>query len=280
MPRIVAARKLGGLKLEKPFRLIVAGGFGCGKSEFVRSLVEKNYFSSKFDKIIYNYPDYLDELKFEFENPVEYKAGLIDQEYVKTCSANTLIIIDDLQKEVAMSVDIHKLMSVSARKKNISVIIITQNIYDSGKYFRDIRLNATAFALFKFHAGTDVNKRLVRELGLSDTLPEKLMRTIYNLRYSYILINIHQNRQYDFGAITGNIFSESPNVYYKMKYYAITEADFLKYFNILESKKGTVKGIKNATEIKKNSECSSKKRQKVDSDSSSSESEFDETDSE
>ena len=78
---------------------------------------------------MYNYPDYLDELKFEFENPVEYIAGLIDQDYVKISSASTLIIIDDLQKEVAMSADIHKLMPVSARKKNISVIIITQNIY-------------------------------------------------------------------------------------------------------------------------------------------------------
>ena len=280
MPRIVTAHKLGDLRLEKPFRLIVAGGSGSGKTEFVRELVENNYFSSEFNKIIYNFPDYIDDLNFEFKNDVEYRPGLVDQDYIRTCDSNTLIIIDDLQKEIGKSADIHKFMSVSARKKNISVIIIVQNIYESGKFFRDIRLNATAFALFKYHAGMDVNKRVIRDLGLVDLIPDKLMRSIYYCRYAYILINIHPNRHYEFATLTGNIFSEIPTVYYKMKYFAITEADFQKYFKIVEAKKNSIKAIKNEIEITGNKLKSHKKSKKAKFESPSSSSSESETESE
>lgn len=83
MPRLIKGLLVGQQKLEKPFRLIVAGGSGSGKSCFVKQLVEKSHFESPFDYISYIYPDYLDECPTEFdvEQNVVSLAGLPDKSY-------------------------------------------------------------------------------------------------------------------------------------------------------------------------------------------------------
>lgn len=43
---LISAHEIIDTKLEKPFRIIVGGGSGTGKTEFVKKLVNKNHFSS------------------------------------------------------------------------------------------------------------------------------------------------------------------------------------------------------------------------------------------
>ena len=257
MSRLVEGHVIDDLKLQKPFRLIIAGGSGCGKSQFCKQLVDENFFQSDFDRIIYNYPDYLDETDIEFKSLVEYRPGLADQTFLSSLRKNTLLIIDDLALEVSKSVAINNLFSVEARKRNISVILITQNIYQRGDYFRNIRLNATGFALFKFFSAFDVNKRVMRDFGLN-TIPEKLMEKIYKEKYKYIFLDLHPNSQSEFGRARSNIFSV-PEIYNKMKYIAIKESDFYKYFKIIDKTDGEIKAIpKNEAKVEK-----SKKRRKI-----------------
>jgi len=146
---LIRAQEIPDSKLEKPFRLIVGGGSGSGKTEFVKKLVNENHFSSPFEKIVYCYPEYLCDVPAEFDQIVEYQPGVCDLEYFSTLPKNSLIILDDMMSECGNSDQIMKLFSVVARKRNLSVIFIVQNIYDKGKQFRNIRLNATGFVLFK-----------------------------------------------------------------------------------------------------------------------------------
>ena len=166
MPRIVEGRAISDIKLEKPFKLIVGGGSGAGKSEFIKKLLDKNFFSSSFNRIIYSYPHYLNDVPIEFKTLVEYRQGVLSEECIQDLKPNSLLIIDDLMRECAESNIIENLFAVTARKRNISVVLVTQNVYYQGKHFRNIRLNATGFVLFKFYAGVDINWRLIRDLGL------------------------------------------------------------------------------------------------------------------
>ena len=226
MPVVVEGRTVSSPFLQKPFRLMVCGGSGCGKSLFVKELVEKNYFASSFDKIIYNYPEYLNEIPLELDVDVECKKGLLTQEYFASVPRNTLVILDDLMLEVGCAKEIVKLFAVTARKRDISLILITQNVYHQSRHFRNIRLNATGFVLFKFYAGTDVNFRLIRDLGMQSILPKKLLDEIYTERYQYIFIDIHPDCQYDFGRCRGNIFEKYISVYNKMEYIALPKSEF------------------------------------------------------
>ena len=187
----------------------------------------------------------------------------------------SLIILDDMMVECSDNKDIGILLTVIARKRNISVILMTQNIYQQGKQFRNLRLNATHIALFKYRAANDVNLRMIRDLGLTNHISRQLLEKATCDRYTYIMIDVHPNRQYDFGCVRGNILDKNFSVYYKMEYVAIPKSEFLKYFKIIEAKKGKVKAIKNEIEVKKEPDQSSedskreRKRQRKYSDSSS-----------
>ena len=57
MFRVITGHEIDDPKLTKTFRLIVGGGSGCGKSQIPKPQVDSGFFKSKFDRIIYNYPD-------------------------------------------------------------------------------------------------------------------------------------------------------------------------------------------------------------------------------
>ena len=239
-------------KLKKPFRLIIAGGSGTGKTTFLKKLVDSSHFESPFDKIIYCYPDYLEESPAIFDQICEYRPGLGDLSYYSSLPKNSLIIYDDLMNECGNSSDTMKLFSVIARKKNLSVIFIVQNIYDNSKQFRNIRLNATSIVLFNFFAASDVKKRLIRDLALQSQLPNRLLDEIYKKPFAYIFLDLHPARHSYFGVARGNIFSKYFSVFDKMEYIAIPKAEFLKYFKIAEVKGDTIRAIKDEIEIRQN----------------------------
>ena len=250
MPRIIEARNIGLYYVQKPFRLIVAGGSGSGKTYFVQRLVNEQHYTTPFDRITYYLPDYLNEEAIEFGQQVEFKSGMPTLEDLSQIPSNSLLIFDDLMHECANSVLLKQLFGIMARKRNISLILIVQNIYHAG--LRHIRLNSTGIILFKFYAAMDVNKRVVRDLGLKNLITSEQLNALYAARFSYIYINIHPNRHSDFGTLRTNIFDKLLTIYYQMEYIAIPKSDFIKYFKVIESNNGKIKAIKNAVEIKPN----------------------------
>ena len=265
MPKVIDGFSVDSPKLQKPFRLLVGGGSGSGKSCFVQRLVEEKHYENDFDNIIYVYPEYLEECPMEFRTDVNVQtlAGLPNKTTLATTESNTLIILDDVMMESAKSDDIVRLFTVIARKKNISLILIAQNIYQTGKHFRTIRLNSTGIVMFKFYAGVDVNYRILRDLGLQDRVTRRLLDNIYSTRYQYIYLDLHPNRQFDISTARGNIFEYYPRYYNEMEYVAIPKADFVKYFKIISTSKGKVKSIKNETKIPKELKKLSKKRKRT-----------------
>ena len=239
-------------KLQKPFRLLVGGGSGTGKSTLVQKLVNDCHFDSPFDKIVYCYPEYLDEPPLNFDQIVEYKPGLCDLQYFTTIPQNSLIIYDDFMDECGKSDEIMKLFSVIARKRNLSVIFLVQNMYEKGKQFRNIRLNATGLVLFNFYAAHDVNRRVLKDFGVQSNVPKYMMDQIYSQPFSYLYIDIHPLRNSNFAAVKGNIFDENFSVYNKMEYIAIPKSEFIKHFKIVEVKEDSVRAVRDAIKIKKN----------------------------
>ena len=51
--RVIFGREIVDTKLEKPFRILIAGGSGTGKTTILKNIVDNNHFSSPFDKIVY-----------------------------------------------------------------------------------------------------------------------------------------------------------------------------------------------------------------------------------
>ena len=271
MPQVVYGHEVSNT-LATPFRLIVGGASGSGKTELVKKMIHEGYFGSLRD-IHYCYPEYLTTIPAVFDVPVQYHSGLLSLSDIKDLEDGCLLIIDDLMLETSASESIAKLFTVCARKRGISVILLVQNIYQQGKHFRNIRLNATAIIMFKFRAGQDVNKRLLRDLGLQHMISADQLQSTLEEKYSFILFDLHPSRHSDFGCVRSNIFSENFRVFYTMEYVAIPKELFIEHFQIINQKNGKIKALKNEITIKttKQESKSSKrtKKRRIDSESES-----------
>ena len=256
----ITGREIIDSKLVKPFRLIIGGGSGTGKTTFLKRLINECHFDSPFEKIIYCYPDYLDESPTYFDQIVDYRPGLRDLSYFSNLPKNSLIIFDDMMHECGNSDEIMKLFSVIARKKNLSVIFIVQNIFDKSKQMRNIRINATGFVLFNFFSANDITHRLIRDVGLKDVLSKRLLDNIYDKPFSYIYLDLHPKRQSRFESVKSNIFDKYFSIFDKMEYIAIPKSEFIKYFKIVEAQNGTVRALKDAFEIREDEKGRKRRR--------------------
>lgn len=72
-----------------------------------------------------------------------------DLDHWSESSKHTLLVIDDLINKVVDSEDALFLFCVAAHHKNITVILLTQNLYMPGKYARTISLNCQYIIMFR-----------------------------------------------------------------------------------------------------------------------------------
>lgn len=131
-------------KLRTPFTCIVAGATGSGKTEFVLRLLRYRdaLLDPPVNRVIYSYERY--QSKFDEMKGVEFVKG---SDYTLRRGDNTLLIIDD-QMNVKES-DLVRLFTVDSHHLNVSVIYITQNLFQQSKEYRTVALNAQYLFLFK-----------------------------------------------------------------------------------------------------------------------------------
>lgn len=133
------------LGLQFPFSLFIAGPSGCGKTEFVLKLLD--CIKNKFDYILWvnsennAIPKKICDLsQVEIMKEIPNSFGSVPD--------GTLIILDDMMTE-AYTKNVCELFTKGSHHKNLSVILITQNIFHQGRYARDIALNSKYLVFFK-----------------------------------------------------------------------------------------------------------------------------------
>lgn len=77
---------------------------------------------------------------------VEFYGGLLKNLYNLP---NAVLIIDDLMNEVCDDEKLSKLFTIGLHHRNISVILIVQNVFHEGKQMRNVPLNTSYLCCFK-----------------------------------------------------------------------------------------------------------------------------------
>ena len=151
----IVTPKLAVMEITHPFRCIIAGSSGCGKTVWVSRFLKNLHAlcNVRFDRVLLYYAEwqdtYLQEFKIPNDPSLEFREGLTDpSDYSFDNDKRMLFILDDLKREFSNKV-ISDLFSRSSHHKNLSVLYITQNIFHQGKGQRDISLNAQNMVLFK-----------------------------------------------------------------------------------------------------------------------------------
>ncbi len=138
------------LRFKHPFTCIITGPCGSGKSSFCIKLLQNLESLSpgtRFDGGILCYGESNAVPSVDVGKKLQFHEGVPGNfAYVgnKTC----LIILDDLLNE-AYSGEVCKLLTKGNHYRNISVILITQNLFHQGNHCTTISLNAKYIMLLK-----------------------------------------------------------------------------------------------------------------------------------
>lgn len=132
------------LKLKHPFTMMVAGPTGCGKTHFVKKLIEFRMLHPFPKTIVWCYGAY-QKLYTEMRH-ITFHEGIPSN---LNNYSDSLIVIDDLMSELGNNSKLTNLFTKGSHHRNVSVIFIVQNIFHKGKEMREISLNSHYLALFK-----------------------------------------------------------------------------------------------------------------------------------
>ena len=131
-------------KLRAPFTSIVAGATGSGKTHFVLRLLRhrNEMIDPPPGRVIYSYERY--QPQFDGVEGVEFVQG---SDYKLRRGDNTLLIIDDQMGGKATN--LVKLFTVDSHHLGVSVMFLTQNLFEQSQDYRTVALNAQYLFLFK-----------------------------------------------------------------------------------------------------------------------------------
>jgi len=242
MPLTTNAVKKENEKFASPFRIILSGSSGVGKTHFAGSLLKsREIFEKDVEYIYYFHPCYLDEAPVNWHEtmdvPVSYQTGLPSLEQLMSIPPNSVIVLDDLMDLCNASDVIDQLFRVISGKRKISIMIMTQNYFAPGKYGRNIRNSCNYTVLLRNCCDATINRRAVRAMGLIKpfTMAEQ---SCAEMEYPYIFVDQTQKGQVSGYQIYTDIFGSYRKCYSNggMPSYIIPEKDFLGVFRILQSK--------------------------------------------
>ncbi len=241
MPLTTNAVRKNETKFTSPFRMILSGSSGAGKTHFAGELLQNDIFDSNFEYIYYFHPCYLEEAPVNWHEtmmiPVSYQTGLPSLEQLMSMPPNSVVVLDDLMDKCNESEIIDQLFRVVSGKRKISVMIMTQNYFAQGKFGRNIRNSCNSSVLMRNCCDATINRRAARAMGLNKpfALAEKNNE---EMEYPYIYIDQSQKGQVSGYQIYTNIFDRYMKCYSnaRMPSYIIPEKDFLSVFKILQAK--------------------------------------------
>ena len=138
-----------------PFRMIVSGSTGVGKTYFCRKFLSSK-FIAKPSKIYYFYNDFYDtspEIWRIKGIPFSPFPGLPTMDFFRSIEPGAVIVIDDQYRncikskgftqifnpDINLNSVITSVMQLLSRHSNFSIVLITQNLYEQGKECRNIR---------------------------------------------------------------------------------------------------------------------------------------------
>lgn len=161
-------------------------------------------FSTPVDKIVYAYSEYqpmFDEMMANIPRFLLHQ-GLPSKEDIERYTEDvnhTIVVLDDLMLQVAQSQDCVHLFTVTSHHRNVSTVMLSQNLYPPGKYARTISLNCLNVILFKNYR----DSRQILTFG-SQILPGHVRyfkaayetATRLNFGYLHICLEPTQNKEY------------------------------------------------------------------------------------
>lgn len=203
-------------KFKIPIRLIIAGSSGSGKSSLLSEILSERdkYFDKEIHKIIYC-AKYRTSIPHKLQNDksIIFHEGVPTNEMIENEGGDHILFCLDDLLESAFASDIVSQMFTTGRNINISVILLTQNLFPRYKNSRNISLNANYLIIFRNLRDASSISHLARQVcpSQSKAFSDLFINNI-NKPYSYLLLDFTPTTP-DVFRYRENILSECPTIY-------------------------------------------------------------------
>ena len=174
----------------EPARIIVAGFSNSGKTVLVSRLIKK--YSECFSKIFICGVKYHPLQDEEGISPkIVVSKDILDPLEDTNPIDKTLLVLDDMYLKAMRSSTVVDAF-IKGRHSNLSVVMITQNLFMKGPYARDISLNATHFILMRLRDLVQVECLMRQIYGKSRAayVLEIYKRAVMNKPFGYLLLDM------------------------------------------------------------------------------------------
>lgn len=202
-----------------PFTCLLAGPSQCGKSSLLFNILEarEQLIDRSPTRIVYCYAVWQENFGLLNNINIEFRQGLpsMDDFY---SSDNNLVILDDLMSECEKNKEIQELFTVHSHHKNISVFIISQNLFSRGPCARTISLNCRYIIVFNNPRDAVQIRRLGQQMfpEKSNFLAQAYKDAIDSSPYGYLFIDNTQSTPSKY-RISTNILPSDTRIYYRFK---------------------------------------------------------------
>ncbi|KAL6433564.1 hypothetical protein ACFW04_006567 [Cataglyphis niger] len=179
---------------------IVCGPMGCGKTIFVKTFFRHltTMLDVRFERILFYYAEkneYANNTMVKSKkNIIKFHKGLpCPEDYSNDPLFPKLVIIDDLMRKSSSCDAIVDLFTKGSHHKNLSVILISQNLFHQRRGQRDISLNANYIIVLK-NPRDRAQIHLARQVYPDDS---KFMEEAYydatSRPHEYLLLDLKQS---------------------------------------------------------------------------------------
>jgi hypothetical protein len=185
---------------QHPFTCIIGGSTGSGKTQFlINALIHADQtINVPVQRLVYCYgaylPDTFETLK-RYYPTIELIDGL-DATLDFNPEVNNFLVIDDLMTEAVKSNTVSDYFTKGSHHKNLSVILLTQNVFHQGAFGRTININAQYTIYFKNPRDRQQISHIGRQMfpgpGKSNALKEAYEDAI-SRPYGYIFLDYKQS---------------------------------------------------------------------------------------
>lgn len=149
-----------------PFTCIIAGPSGSGKTQLLLNILSKpsEFIDPPPERIVYCYTSWQEKFN-PFKNEIEFVQGIPDMEDLLTNPhERKLIVFDDLMEETSNNVNVQHMFTRGSHHHNLSIFLLTQNLFGKGKFARTINLNSQYTIVFDNPRDRTQIRYLAREI--------------------------------------------------------------------------------------------------------------------
>ena len=194
---------MGEIPFIHPFAMLVCGPSQSGKSKFVLRLLANasTMIQPRPQKICYYFNEY--QPAFDRHPKINFCHGIPSQTELEQMR-DTVLIVDDSMQEI--DENILNIFTWGSHHRNISIILILQNLFHKNRFLRTISLNAQYIIMMRNVRDATQIGLLARQIYPQDAkfLTDAYIRST-RIPYGYLVIDLKTDQD-DSLRVRTNIF--------------------------------------------------------------------------